>query len=209
MMKRGAGLMAALFGAVFALILSCAVGQTAHIVGGSVGWTTRIPNATFYSDWASGQTFRVGDTLVFNFMTGLHDVVQVPQASYTACSGNAAIGSPILTGPANVTLNTTGNHYYICTFGSHCQQGQRLSISVRSSTGGGAIPPTAAPPTTSGGAIPPTATSGGANPPGATSPTSPGAGSPPGTQGQPGSGAASWAGSFLFVVLSAGVVLAV
>ncbi|GER48434.1 NtEIG-A1 protein [Striga asiatica] len=208
-MKRGS-LMAALFGTVLAVMVSCAVGQTVHIVGGSVGWTTQIPNATFYSDWASGQSFLVGDTLVFNFVTGRHDVVQVPQASYTACTGNAAIGSPIMNGPANVTLNTTGNHYYICTFGSHCQQGQRLSITVSPSTGGGgAIPPTAAPPTTSGGAVPPTATSGGANPPGATSPTSPGGGSPPGSQGQPGSGAASLAGSFLFVVLSAGVVLAV
>ncbi|PSS17851.1 Umecyanin like [Actinidia chinensis var. chinensis] len=43
--------------------------------------------------------------------------------------------------PANVTLTSAGDHYYICTFGSHCQAGQKLAITV-SATPGAATPPT-------------------------------------------------------------------
>ncbi|MCD9641363.1 hypothetical protein HAX54_027528 [Datura stramonium] len=61
-------------------------------------------------------------------------------------NGANAIGSAIMTGPANVTLDTAGDHYYICTFGTHCQNGQKLAITVSSSTGTspGANPPTSA-----------------------------------------------------------------
>ncbi|CAA0816476.1 Blue copper protein [Striga hermonthica] len=51
-----------------------------------------------------------------------------------------------MNGPTNVTLDSAGDRYYICSFGSHCQQGQRLSITVISSS---ANPPaTATRPTT-------------------------------------------------------------
>uniref|UniRef100_A0A0V0GTE6 Putative ovule protein n=1 Tax=Solanum chacoense TaxID=4108 RepID=A0A0V0GTE6_SOLCH len=40
-----------------------------HIVGDTMGWTIPSGGATTYANWASGRTFRVGDTLgmyVFN-----------------------------------------------------------------------------------------------------------------------------------------------
>lgn len=80
---------------------------------------------------------------VFTFTTGRHDVLQVEKTSFDGCNSNNAIGTAIMTGPANLILNSTGDHYYICTFGTHCQNGQKLEITVSSSTGTtGANPPT-------------------------------------------------------------------
>ncbi|KAJ8536225.1 hypothetical protein K7X08_034626 [Anisodus acutangulus] len=148
------------FGALaMASLVQDVTAQTAHMVGDNMGWI--IPNgASAYTDWAAGKTFRVGDTLVFNFRTNNHDVQRVQKTSFDECNSQNAIGSPIMTGPANVTLDTAGDHYYICTFGTHCRNGQKLAITVSSSTGTpGANPPTssAAGPSGSfpGGSAPP------------------------------------------------------
>ncbi|KAL2516597.1 cucumber peeling cupredoxin-like [Forsythia ovata] len=134
------------FGAIFAAMLQYIGAQTVHIVGDGVGWDIPPNSSVSYVNWASGKTFVVGDILVFNFMTNQHDILRVPKSSYDACSKDNAIGSAITTGPANMTLDSTGEHYYICTFGSHCQAGQKLAITVSGTPG--ANPPTSNPPTT-------------------------------------------------------------
>ncbi|XP_016492823.2 cucumber peeling cupredoxin [Nicotiana tabacum] len=133
-----------LFGALaLASLVQLTTAQTAHVVGDNEGWTIPSSGASAYTNWAAGKTFMVGDTLVFNFMTNTHDVLQVPKASFDGCSSQNAIGSAIMSGPANVTLDSAGERYYICTFGRHCQNGQKLAITVSSSTGTpGANPPT-------------------------------------------------------------------
>ncbi|CAK9136927.1 unnamed protein product [Ilex paraguariensis] len=123
-------------------MLHCAAAQTVYVVGDSLGWTIPSGGAAAYTTWASGKTFMVGDTLTFNFLTNQHDVLQVPKASYDACISDNASGNPIMTGPANITLNAAGDHYYICTFGDHCQNGQKLAITVSGTPG--ASPPTIA-----------------------------------------------------------------
>ncbi|XP_022720936.1 umecyanin-like [Durio zibethinus] len=109
--------------------------QTVHVVGDDMGWTipSNVPSA--YSTWAASKRFMVGDILVFNFTTNEHDVLQVPKLSFDACSGANPIGNMLTNGPANVTLNSTGEHYYICTIGQHCQLGQRLAITVSGASG--------------------------------------------------------------------------
>nr|GEV32187.1 cucumber peeling cupredoxin-like [Tanacetum cinerariifolium] len=82
-----------------------------------------------YTTWAASQTFRVGDTLFFNFTTGMHNVQEVSQSAYGPCT----VANPISTetnGPATITLRTAGNHYYICAFGTHCQAGQKVTVNV-------------------------------------------------------------------------------
>ncbi|CAI9786914.1 unnamed protein product [Fraxinus pennsylvanica] len=79
-------------------------------------------------------------------MTNQHDLLRVPKSSCDTCSGDNAIGNVISTGPANITLDSTGEHYYICTFGSHCKVGQKLAITVSGTPG--ANPPTSTPPIT-------------------------------------------------------------
>lgn len=79
--------------------------------------------------------------LVFNFVTGRHDVLQVPKDSFDACTTDNAIGTSLTDGPAHVTLNSTGDHYYICTIGNHCKLGQKLAVTV---SGGSGAPPAGA-----------------------------------------------------------------
>ncbi|KAK2651629.1 hypothetical protein Ddye_011485 [Dipteronia dyeriana] len=120
--------------------------STVHVVGDSMGWD--VPNngdIAAFNTWAATKQFVVGDILTFNFASNSHDVQQVPKASYDACTASNPIGTLITTGPANVTLDSPGDHYYICTIGRHCQFGQKLSISV-SATPGASPSPT--PPTT-------------------------------------------------------------
>ncbi|KAL5825151.1 hypothetical protein ACOSQ3_021214 [Xanthoceras sorbifolium] len=133
---------------VFAVVLlKSAAAQTVHVVGDSMGWV--VPNnggAGVFETWAASKKFVVGDILTFNFGTGRHDVQQVPKASYDACTASNPIGTLITTGPANITLDSAGDHYYICTFSQHCQLGQKLSISVSAAAPGASPSPT--PPTT-------------------------------------------------------------
>ncbi|TMW81400.1 hypothetical protein EJD97_009861 [Solanum chilense] len=119
-----------------------ATAQTVHVVGDTMSWIVPSNGAAAYTNWAAGKTFSVGDILVFNFMTGRHYVLQVEKTSFDGCNSENAIGSAIMTGPANMTLNSTGEHYYICTFGTHCLNGQKLAITVSNSTATpGANPP--------------------------------------------------------------------
>ncbi|KAF8393197.1 hypothetical protein HHK36_021438 [Tetracentron sinense] len=119
--------------AVGAALLHCTVAQTTHVVGDSTGWVIPPGGAAAYTTWASTKKFMVGDTLVFNFTTGEHDVAQVSKTAFDACTSTTTIGSVITTGPANLTLDSEGDHYYICTLGRHCNIGQKLSITVEAS----------------------------------------------------------------------------
>ncbi|KAM5578754.1 umecyanin [Rosa sericea] len=141
--------MMVVFGLVAAVFLQCVAAETAHVVGDTVGWIIPQNGAQEYVTWASGQKFVVGDVLVFNFATNTHDVMEVPKASFDSCSSTNPIGSTITTGPANITLTSAGEHYYICTFGSHCQSGQKLAITVSASaTSPGSSPSAPSPSTT-------------------------------------------------------------
>ncbi|PWA73382.1 cupredoxin, Blue (type 1) copper protein, binding site [Artemisia annua] len=126
--------------------------QTRHVVGGSLGWTIPPNGAGAYTTWASGQTFRVGDSLFFNFTTGNHNVAEVAQAAYGPCTSSNPI-SLITTGPATVPLTTAGTHYFVCGVGQHCSIGQKVSVNVVAAASAPATPPAATPTT-----APPTAT---------------------------------------------------
>ncbi|KAG7992589.1 hypothetical protein I3843_02G135000 [Carya illinoinensis] len=116
---------------VAAVLLQSAAAKTVHVVGDSMGWTVPV-DASAYENWAASKKFMVGDILTFNFVTGAHGVLQVSKESYDSCSASNPIGDPITTGPINITLSNSGNHYYICDFSMHCQFGQKLTITVLS-----------------------------------------------------------------------------
>nr|GMD83628.1 blue copper protein-like [Ipomoea batatas] len=104
--------------------------QTTHVVGDTTGWTIPANGAaSTYSTWASRNTFTVGDILVFRFTTGAHDVTEVSRAGFDGCNATNPI-SQNTNGPANITLRTAGQHYYICSIPSHCGIGQKLAINV-------------------------------------------------------------------------------
>lgn len=66
---------------------------------------------------------------MFNFPTGQHDVAKVTKSAFDGCSGAHTL-SMLTNGPATVTLNETGQQYFICTVGPHCSLGQKVSINV-------------------------------------------------------------------------------
>ncbi|CAI0389283.1 unnamed protein product [Linum tenue] len=120
---------------VIAALLHISAAQTPHTVGGNAGWTIPQGGESVYSNWASGNSFAVGDILVFNFAAGAHDVTQVNKADYDSCSA----ANPMMTsttGPARITLNSTGEHYFICGVPGHCSAGQKVTVNVLASTTG-------------------------------------------------------------------------
>ncbi|XP_018725624.2 cucumber peeling cupredoxin [Eucalyptus grandis] len=140
---------ACLLGVVVAF-LSCAE-ATNYIVGGSEGW--KIPSsAGAYSDWASQHTFEVGDILVFDFDSSDNDVGDVTKEDYDACNTDSPF-TVLSTSPANYSLDTAGDYYFLCTTAGHCSQGQKLAITVAEPPSG----PTSSPP---GSPPPPSPTTG-------------------------------------------------
>ncbi|CAH1426501.1 unnamed protein product [Lactuca virosa] len=117
--------------------------QTTHVVGDALGWNIPPNGPSAYTTWASTQTFSVGDVLLFNFTTGFHNVAEVSQVAYGPCTTTNPI-SIATTGPARVTLNAPGTHYYVCTVGTHCQIGQKLTINVSDASATPAPTPTPA-----------------------------------------------------------------
>ena len=66
---------------------------------------------------------------VFNFLNGSHDVARVSRTNFDACNAS----SPLLllsNSPANVIINETGDHYFLCAIPGHCSAGQKLGINV-------------------------------------------------------------------------------
>ncbi|XP_015081651.1 blue copper protein-like [Solanum pennellii] len=120
------------------------VAQT-YIVGDNLGWSVPTSGPNSYQRWANNKSFKVGDTLVFNFVNGTHNVAMVSQASYDSCNTTSPINT-ISNGPARIRLTNSGEHYYMCTFPRHCSLGQKLAINVTGSDVTAPTPSTAATP---------------------------------------------------------------
>ncbi|KAM3713324.1 hypothetical protein ACB098_01G249100 [Castanea mollissima] len=97
---------------------------TQHVVGGSQGWD----ESTDYNSWTSGQTFKVGDQLVFKYTTGLHSVVELAsESAYKNCDLGTALDSKS-SGSDVVKLNKAGTRYFACGTLGHCSQGMKVKI---------------------------------------------------------------------------------
>ncbi|XWS21460.1 hypothetical protein CRYUN_Cryun30bG0056700 [Craigia yunnanensis] len=99
---------------------------TDYTVGDTSGWTTGVD----YSTWTKGKTFKVGDSLVFNYPTS-HTVDEVSSSDYSTCT----VGNAITTdnsGATTIALKTAGTHYFICGVIGHCGNGMKLAVKVES-----------------------------------------------------------------------------
>ncbi|XP_059433125.1 blue copper protein-like [Corylus avellana] len=128
-MMRLAILVVALFAG-----LQSTVAVTTHVVGDTRGWVVPAEGPIFYVAWSARQTFILGDILYFNFTTGAEDVARVTAEAFLTCNSTNPI-SLVKTGPANFSLNSTGEYYFIGTLDRHCLQGQKLAINVTTSPG--------------------------------------------------------------------------
>ncbi|ONK65083.1 uncharacterized protein A4U43_C07F33430 [Asparagus officinalis] len=115
--------------AIFAFAIPTLIGATEHIVGDDNGWTLGFN----YTAWAQGKEFRVGDTLVFNYPIGDHNVIKVTGPDFKSCSVPST-AEPLTTGNDVIILATAGRKWYICGVdsgeGTHCDAGQKLVITV-------------------------------------------------------------------------------
>lgn len=130
---------------VGALLLHTTAGQKIHAVGDRLGWIVPPGGPVAYEVWASTQSFVIGDVLWFNFTTGQQDVARVIKEAFENCNSTNPI-SLKTDGPANFTLDTDGEYYFISTMDKHCPLGQKLAINVTSTPApcpspGGAPPP--------------------------------------------------------------------
>ena len=100
-------------------------------VGDKAGWT--IMGNPNYGAWAASKKFHRGDTVVFTYNKQFHNVMAVSKADYKNCDATKPIAT-WSTGKDSVVLNTTGHHYFICGFTSHCGIGQKVDIRVASAS---------------------------------------------------------------------------
>ncbi|KAK7264907.1 hypothetical protein RJT34_32520 [Clitoria ternatea] len=125
--------------------------HTAEAAEHYVNWIIPIASPSFYSSFAANNTFKLDDTLVFEFKTGAHNVVTLSKKNFENCNVNEKMES-FDTGPARITLNRTGEFYFACAFTSHCTLAQKLSINVTEEGGSSSsLAPMEAPPPSASG----------------------------------------------------------
>ncbi|KAJ7961917.1 Blue copper protein [Quillaja saponaria] len=130
-----------------------------HIVGDNTGWSLQGD----YKTYAAGQTFRVGDNLVFNYDSN-HKVDVVDEDGYNSCSSSNALQSHG-DGNTKIPLTSPGKMYFICPTIGHCTGGMKLAIDVVAATSGTSPTTPASPSPPSGSTTPGTSTTNSPPPP--------------------------------------------
>ncbi|KAF7819440.1 mavicyanin-like [Senna tora] len=115
---------------IFLVLLAALITKEAlaaqYDVGGTQGWDV----STDLNSWASGQTFKVGDQLVFKYSSGLHSVVELgSESEYKKCDISSAVNS-MSSGNDVVKLNKAGTRYFTCGTAGHCGQGMKVKITT-------------------------------------------------------------------------------
>ncbi|GFP88838.1 mavicyanin [Phtheirospermum japonicum] len=101
--------------------------QQQHIVGDSI-WSIP-PTNDFYTNWSSSYSFHIGDTLYFDFDSGLYNVIQVSRGEFDSCSGNQPLNA-LMDGPAVFPLWRKGVFYFVCNVSDYCWLGLKVSVIV-------------------------------------------------------------------------------
>jgi hypothetical protein len=89
--------------------------------GGADGWNEGIYYGTI--------DLHPGDSLVFSYPEGVHNVVQTDLNGYKGCY--AGSNAPTWTsGNDKITFYDPQVSYYICTFAGHCNNGMKVIVNV-------------------------------------------------------------------------------
>ncbi|KAG6497554.1 mavicyanin-like [Zingiber officinale] len=113
---------------IFIAVAVPAATATDYTVGGSQGWTSGVD----YNSWASGKTFSVGDSLLFQY-SSQHSVTEVGESDFNACSSSNSIQT-YTDQSTKISLTEPGSRYFICGTPGHCSGGMKLEVSVAGST---------------------------------------------------------------------------
>ncbi|XP_052200162.1 blue copper protein 1a-like [Diospyros lotus] len=99
---------------------------TQYWVGDSAGWTIDFN----YTAWAQDKAFYVGDSLVFKYTQGDHNVFKVNATAFKDCI-KPPLNESLATGHDEIKLLTAGRKWYICGVATHCaDHNQKLVITV-------------------------------------------------------------------------------
>nr|GMD62132.1 uclacyanin-3-like [Ipomoea batatas] len=112
----------ATFVLLFLLLASPAAFAKDHVVGGDGGWS----QSGDYTTWAGGETFTVGDNLVFNY-GGSHGVAEVSKDDYDSCNAANALQS-FSDGKTTIKLSKAGPMYFMCPTFGHCQTARFVDL---------------------------------------------------------------------------------
>ncbi|XVF86409.1 hypothetical protein PTKIN_Ptkin18bG0037500 [Pterospermum kingtungense] len=114
-------------------------------VGDSSGWTI-LGSGHNYQSWAATKKFFAGDTLVFEYNNQFHNVIQVNVIDFKSCNPDSPIAR-YGKGKDSMTLESSGEYYFLCGIPGHCQDGMKLHITVNSANSTASPNPTSiAPP---------------------------------------------------------------
>ncbi|GLJ42152.1 hypothetical protein SUGI_0872950 [Cryptomeria japonica] len=91
------------------------------------GWTLGFD----YQAWAQDKQFHVGDILVFNYPKGVHYVLVVNGSSFANCVKEPIFsGLKVESGQDKLEIRKTGNIWFICGVGQHCENAMKFKITV-------------------------------------------------------------------------------
>ncbi|KAK7369253.1 hypothetical protein VNO80_11289 [Phaseolus coccineus] len=122
-MAMGRGSVIVVLTLSFWLVLHCEMAHSATFtVGDANGWTFNTVA------WTKGKRFRAGDTLVFNYGPGTHNVVAVNKAGYKACK--TPNGAKTYNSGSDQIKLVKGQNYFICNFVGHCESGTKIAINA-------------------------------------------------------------------------------
>ncbi|VFQ85551.1 unnamed protein product [Cuscuta campestris] len=141
------------------------LGKT-YTVGDSTGWGL----GGDYATWASDKTFKVGDSLVFNYQGGGHTVDEVSESDYKSCAAANSISSDS-SGATTVQLKTAGKHFFICSSTGHCGQGMKLEVNVVRDSGSSSSSSATTPSSPAASSATPAASGAPPDPPSTTTPS--------------------------------------
>ncbi|KAL0352329.1 UNVERIFIED_CONTAM: hypothetical protein Scaly_1621600 [Sesamum calycinum] len=97
---------------------------TNYVVGDSAGWNLGVD----FVAWVSSKTFKVQDTLHFEF-TSPHTVAVVDQSAYLTCDASHPIINDV-SGSFTFTLTATGVYSFISAWDGDCNAGLSMQLVV-------------------------------------------------------------------------------
>ncbi|XP_042503878.1 basic blue protein-like [Macadamia integrifolia] len=108
---------------LLAMLLHCEVVHAAiYTVGDTGGWDENVES------WPKGKVLKAGDTLVFKYDAGIHDVVVVDSNGYKNCDKPTG-AKKYASGNDQITL-AKGMNYFICDSPSHCESGMKIAVNA-------------------------------------------------------------------------------
>ncbi|KAH9553127.1 hypothetical protein CY35_09G103100 [Sphagnum magellanicum] len=132
-----------LIASVILLIAQQSSAKTVN-VGGALGWTdfdTAISAAPNYEKWSSTNSINVGDVLVFSFPAGFQNVYLMPaKSAHDSCDFSEATELDAGNAGTYAWRATKEGTYYFSSnklvegLGTHCKAGQKLAITVTTTT---------------------------------------------------------------------------